>query len=335
MVISIYLFKQNSKKMKKLKFVSALLILGCSALYSCKKEVAPTVNSTNAVATSSNITSDDAIAAGTQFGAGVLGSTNDRITLYNKFGVKYIRSGVELKNFGGNMATEKSLTQKGYKVVLTISWANPTGSGDNRKGQPFPTNMTLYKQQLTKLFNTYKPEIAVIENEPTTDIFHSGPIENYITELKTAVSVCNQFNVKVADGAIHVPYIEQVMNGTARSGNALEVKKLIAAYKTLNLDYVNIHTFGPTGKDPDVYQPGLLKKVADYLRNQTGKSIMSNEWTVHNFSSALVKSMVSGFKEANFKIAIVRSAPSNSGAVSLNKGTSLLPNGITYASLIK
>jgi len=337
MVISIYLFKQNSKKMKKLNFVSALLILGSiSTLNSCKKEVAPTDSSTSAVAMNSNITSDDAQApTGTQFGAAVQGTTNEKITVYNKFGVKYIRSVVELKNFKGNMSAEKSLTQKGFKVVLNINWANPSGSGDNRKAVPFPTDMGQYKQQLTKLFNTYKPEIAVIENEPTTDIFHSGSIENYINELKTAVSVCNQFNVKVADGGIHVPYIEQVMNGKAGSGRALEVKKLIAAYKTLNLDYVNIHTYGPTGKDPNVYQPGLLKKVADYLRKQTGKQVMSNEWTVHNSSSALIKSMVSGFKEAGFKIAIVRSAPSNSGAKPLNKGTNLLPNGVTYANLVK
>jgi hypothetical protein len=321
--------------MKKLKFVSALLVLGCSALYSCKKEVAPTVNSTNTVAASSNITSDDAIAAGTQFGAAVQGSINERITVYNKFGVKYIRAVVELKNFKGSMSTEKSLTQKGFKVVLNINWANPSGSGDNRKPVSFPTDMALYKRQLTKLFNTYKPAIAVIENEPTTDIFHSGPIEHYITELKTAVSVCKQFNVTVADGGIHVPYIQSVMNGKAGSGKALEVKKLITAYKTMGLNYVNVHTYGPTGKDPDVYQPGLLKKIADYLRNQTGKPVMSNEWTVHNSSSALIKSMVSGFREGGFKVAVVRSARSNSGAVPLNKGTSLLPNGVTYSNLVK
>ncbi|HEY6976259.1 MAG TPA: hypothetical protein VH396_08210, partial [Chitinophagaceae bacterium] len=194
--------------MKKLKFVSALLILGCaSALNSCKKEVAPTVNSASAVAATSSITSDDAQASGTQFGAGVQGSTNERIMLYNKFGVKYIRAIVELKNFRGNMATEKNLAQKGFKVVLTINWANPTGSGDNRKPVPFPTDMNLYKKQLTKLFNTFKPEIAVIENEPTVDIFHKGPIEDYITELTNAIQVCKQYGVKVADGAIHVPYI--------------------------------------------------------------------------------------------------------------------------------
>jgi hypothetical protein len=317
--------------MKKLKFVSALLMLGSISVFtSCKKEVAPIGESATAAAMSSNVTSDNAVASGTQFGVGLEGSTSEKMTIANKFGVKYIRCMVQIKNYsGGGMSAEKSLTQKGFKVVLNINWDN------NRNGVPFPTDMNKYKQQLTKLLQTYKPEIAVIENEPTVDLFHTGRIENYITELKTAVSVCKQFNVKVADGATHVPLIQAVMNGNAGSGNALEVKKLIAAYKTIGLDYVNVHTQGPTGKDPDVYQPGLLKKVADYLRNQTGKPVMSNEWTVHSKSSNLVKSMVSGFKEGGFKIAMVRSAYSPNGAVPLHKGSSLLPNGVTYSNLVK
>jgi hypothetical protein len=323
--------------MKKLKFVFALFFFGSiCALNSCKKELAQSDNATNAVAKSSNISSDELITSGTQWGAQLTGTIDQRVTVLNKFGVKYIRLGVnELKNFNGNVTTYKTFTQKGFKVVLNINWQGPTGSGDNRKPVPFPTDMTKYKQQLTKLLKAYKPEIAVIENEPTVDIFHSGRIENYITELKTAVSVCKQFNVKVADGALHVPHIQEVMSGKAGSGNALEVKKLIAAYKTIDLDYVNVHTNGPTGKDPDVYTPGVLKKVADYLRNQTGKPVMSNEWSVHNSSADLVRNMVSEFKKAGFKISMVYSNTSTSGAKPLHKGTSLLSNGVAYSNSIK
>ncbi|HEY6975280.1 MAG TPA: hypothetical protein VH396_03260 [Chitinophagaceae bacterium] len=323
--------------MKKLRFVPTLLILGSIiGLGGCKKEIAQIDNEPN-VAAISSVTSDLAEATGTEFGAGIQGgSANQKISVYNKFGVKYVRAMVQLKNFNNyGISTEKDLTQQGFKVVLNINWASPGGRGGKRNPVPFPTDMDQYKQQLIKLFNTYKPEIAVIENEPTTDLFHTGPIENYITELETAVEVCKQFNVKVADGAIHIPYIEQVMNGNAGSGKALEVKKLIAAYRTIDLDYVNIHTQGPTDKDPDTYEPGLLKKIADYLMNETGKPVISNEWTVHNASSALVKNMVSEFRNADFKVAMVRSAYSPSGAVPLHKGTNLLPNGVTYSSEIK
>jgi hypothetical protein len=321
--------------MKKVKIFSAFLILGSiTALNSCKKEVTETANTTTAVPMSS-ISSDEAIASGTQFGAGLDGSTDQKVTVCNKFGVKYIRSMVTLKNFSGNVSTERSLTQKGFKVVLNINWDNPGGRGDTKNPVPFPTDMVKYKAQLTKLLKAYKPEIAVIENEPTNNQFHSGPIENYITELKAAVALCKQYNVKVADGCTHVPLIEIVMSGRNVSGTAADVRKLITAYKTIDLDYVNVHTQGPTGRDPDVYQPGLLKKVADYLRNQTGKPVMSNEWTVHSTSTALVKSMVSGFKDGGYKIALVRSASSPNGAKPLHKGTSLLPNGVTYSQVAR
>jgi hypothetical protein len=336
MAIVFYLFKQKFKNMKKLKFVSGLLVLAIITVFSsCKKEVAQSENSTQAVAMSSNISSDAAVGSGTQFGVGLEGSDNEKMTIANKMGVKYIRMMVQIKNYsGGGMTSEKSLTQKGYKVVLNINWDGPTHKGDNKIGAPFPTDMNKYRQQLTKLLQNFKPEIAVIENEPTVDLFHSGPITNYINELKTAVSVCKQFNVKVADGATHVPLIASVMNGNA-GGKAGDVKKLITAYKSIDLDYVNVHTQGPTGKDPDVYQAGLLKKVADYMRNQTGKPIMSNEFTVHDKSSDLVKSMVSGFKDGNYVVAMVRSAYSPNGAVPLHQGSNLLQNGVTYSNVIK
>src|SRR5438128_611294 len=84
-IIDYYLFKQNSKNMKKLKFLSVLLVLGSiSALNSCKKEVEQTNDSTN-VAAISSITSDELVTSGTQFGAGLDGSTDERVTICNKF----------------------------------------------------------------------------------------------------------------------------------------------------------------------------------------------------------------------------------------------------------
>src|SRR3954454_3524781 len=139
--------------MKKLKFVSALLVLGSiTTLNSCKKEVSQTDNKTNAVALSS-VRSDQLESSGTEFGAGLQGGTEDqRVTVYNKFGVKYVRAMVELKNFNGNgISTEKNLTEHGFKVALNINWASPSSRG-GRNPVPFPTDMGEYRQQLTKLF---------------------------------------------------------------------------------------------------------------------------------------------------------------------------------------
>src|SRR4051812_4946325 len=112
--------------MKKLRFLSALLVVASiSALNSCKKEIAQTDNS--AAATSSNILSNNAVSSGTQFGADAQGTISQKVIVYNKFGVKYVSCVVELKSFKGNAGAAKSLAQKGFNVILTINWGNPTG----------------------------------------------------------------------------------------------------------------------------------------------------------------------------------------------------------------
>ena len=166
--------------------------------------------------------------------------------------------------------------------------------------------MNEYKNALQKVLDKYasKIEVAVIENEPTTDQFHSGPIEDYITELKNAVSVCKQYGVKVTDGAIHIENVLLVKNGKINANkNTPEVAKLINAYKDIDLDYVNVHTQG-IGSN---YPLSDFTDCADYLRNQTGHPVMSNEWHVESNSSSLMSDMVKGWKAGDYKYSICAS----------------------------
>jgi hypothetical protein len=313
--------------MKKL-FFPALILFCISATISCKKEVAPT---DEAGSISSQNISNDIISDSTHFGALVdAGTTDARITICKKFGVNCVRAQIILKDFNGKNAAVDKYQSSGFKVLLNLNWDH-VSSGGTRKSVPFPKDMATYRNKLAAVLDKYKPEVAVIENEPTTDVFHSGPIEDYITELKNAIEVCHLKGVKVADGAIHIPYIISVMNGKATSGNALEVKKLIDAYTTLDLDYVNVHTAG-TG---DSYPTESLTKAADYLRAKTGKPVMSNEFSVKSYSTSLIKELVDGFKAGKYKYALVRSGNSESGAVPLHSGTNLLSNGIAYRDEIK
>jgi hypothetical protein len=326
------LFKiQNPKKTNMKKLFFPLAILGCiSAMVSCKKEVVS--NEMAASISSQNISNEAVAAEGTHFGSLISdGSVDNKITVSDKFGVTYVRSAVTVKDFQGKDPGVDKYLNSGFKVVLNLNWDHVADGRGNRTPVPFPTDMVKYRKLLGAVLDKYKPEVAVIENEPTTDDFHSGPIENYIAELAVAIDVCHSKGVKVADGAIHVGNVQKVMAGTRLDGNALEVKKLIAAYATLNLDFVNVHTQG-TG---DSYPDGQLQKVADYLRAQTGKPVMSNEFTVKSNSTNLIKQMVDGFKAGGYKYAIVRSGDSAGGAVPLHSGTNLLANGIAYRDEIK
>jgi hypothetical protein len=313
--------------MKKLFFPSLILIC-ISATISCKKEVAPSEHAANI--NTQNI-SNAVVSESTNFGALVDENTiTDRIAVANKLGVHYVRAAVTLKDFKGKDGAVDKYLSSGFKVLLNLNWDH-VARGGTRTPVPFPTDMVTYRNKLAAVLDKYKPEVAVIENEPTTDVFHSGPIEDYIRELGVAIEVCHSKGVKVADGAIHVPYVQKVMNGSKLSGNALEVKKLIDAYTTLNLDYVNIHTAG----SGDSYPVESLTKVADYLRAKTGKPVMSNEFSVKSYSTSLIKDLVDGFKAGKYEYAIVRSGDSQGGAVPLHNGTNLLQNGITYRDQIK
>jgi len=313
--------------------LSVVLIASCvSAVISCKKETATNETTSNAASIEST-TSDQLVSSGIQFGAGGLDglTTDQKITVYNKLGIQPIRAHVTLEDFDNGVSGLKKFSSQGFKVILNINWSSVPKKGGDKVATSWPQDMNLYKQKLSQFFEKYyKPDIAVIENEPAIDIFHKGPIEDYITELTNAVQVCKKYGVKVADGSIHVPYVLAVMRGGNLTGNTLEVKKLIAAYKTLDLDYVNIHAHG-TG---DSYPAGDLEKAANYIRQQTGKPVMSNEFTLAKASSSLLRDMVNGFKQGDYKIALIRS-DNGDRSIGLTNGTNLNSLGTAYRDMIK
>ncbi|MEP6846185.1 MAG: hypothetical protein ABI861_09280 [Panacibacter sp.] len=273
----------------------------------------------------------------TNFGALISGNTkiDDEIKVLQKIGVNYVRYAIFLKTFSGQDKGYEKWVNAGFKVILNINYDQVSVTG-KKVPVPFPTNMRSYRRLLEKVLDKYHPEVAVIENEPCTDAFHSGPIEDYITELKTAVDVCNQRNINVADGGIHVGYVDFVMNGTAKDGNPLETKKLIEAYKTIDLTYVNTHAKAPFDKfgNQNVYPYGQLEGYADFLRTQTGKPVMCNEYNQHNSSTTLMTGSVGGFTNGNYIYVIARSGSGSQDGASLNNGTSLTPLGIAYRDAI-
>lgn len=300
---------------------------------SCKKEAVPvteqqvmTQQSTDAATTST-----------TNFGALISGITkiDEEIKVLQKLGVNYVRYAIFLKTFNGQDKGYEKWVNAGFKVLLNINYDQVSETG-KKVPVPFPKDMVAYRKLLEKVLDKYQPEVAVIENEPCTDAFHSGPIEDYITELKTAVDVCNKRNIKVADGGVHVGYVDPVMNGDIKEGNILETKQLIDAYKKINLTYVNTHAKAPFDKfgKEDVYPAGKLEGYADYLRKETGKPVMCNEFNQHNSSTTLMTGSIEGFKNGKYIYVIARSGSGTQDGASLNKGTTLTPLGIAYRDAI-
>jgi hypothetical protein len=312
--------------MKKSLFL--LLIVFVYATTSCKKETVTNNNVLNTVSNKS-ITgnqSNQLVTMGTRFGASISNVlADDKIIVAQKLGVGYVRTAINLKNLNGKNMVDLYL-KNGFKILLNLNYGQVTD-----QPIPFPKDMVAYRKLIENVLNKYKPEIAVIENEPTNKNFHSGPIEDYITMLGVAIDVCKARGIKVADGCIHIKYVQQIMQGLTLNENATEVKKLIAAYKTLDLDYVNVHTKG----EDLPYPVDEIKSTANYLRSKTGKQVITNEFSIHSDSPELLKSMVQGWKDGGYVYAIVYSGNSGSQAMPLNNATTLTSLGKVYRDAIK
>lgn len=304
-----------------------LLIVGCIVtIFSCTKEAVTTVGDGEGslVASINSITSDQLTATQTNFGAGFDNlSTDQKITILKKLGVNYVRARVLVSTFDGKVGSLEKFSKNGIHVVLNLNWER-TG----KTPKPFPKDMATYRKKLGNVLDKYKPEVAVIENEPTNQIYYSGPMSDYITELKNAIDVCKQHGVKVADGCVHVATVQDIMNGGKLSDAAARAKQLLDAYKTLDLNYVNVHVPG----SGDSYPSQDLVDVANYIRNHTGKQVVSNEFKLYTNSTSLLRDMVQGFKQGNYIIALIRSS---NNATRLNDGTSLNKLGNAYADAIK
>jgi len=73
-----------------------------------------------------------------------------------------MRMGITLRDFNGKSGMFEKYLNSGFKVILNLNYGDPTDGPI-----PFPTNMVEYRRLLQKVLDKYKPEVAIIENEPT------------------------------------------------------------------------------------------------------------------------------------------------------------------------
>src|SRR5581483_5920444 len=187
------------------KILSLVLIAAGIGMASCKKEIGGNdVASIPPEALSSNEMNASAT-TNTKFG--VLPnslSKDDRITVGQKLGVSYARDAIILKGFNGKAPVVDAWLNNGFKVLINLNYDQQDHfSNGDKKPRPFPTDMDQYKKLLNNVLDVYQPEVAVIENEPFNDNHYTGPIDNYFTELSTAITVCHKRGIKVADGGLN------------------------------------------------------------------------------------------------------------------------------------
>jgi hypothetical protein len=249
----------------------------------------------------------------------------ETLSLLSALNIDHIRPpSVALVDFLGTVTRIDDLYAAGKKCIVNINYRNSTVA------IPYCTDLVLYRSLIRKFLTKYaaKIELAVIENEVTTDAFYTGNIQDYINLFKVAVDECHNFNLKVTDSCLHVENIIQIANivgtkityTTNHPGkNVADVAAIIIACKTIPSDFMNIHTNG----DGSSYPAGQIKQAADFLRAQTGKPVTCNEWHTDNATEALIQNMVAQFIEAEIVHSLYYGGGGASTADPINIGGNL------------
>ena len=293
---------------------------------------------------------------------------NDKETVLDKLGVKYLRYTITVSDWNGSDKGYEKFTRDGYKIVCNVN--NNAQAREGQRPNRFVTDITTYKNRLTSIFTKYKPEVAVIENEETNQGYYSGSMTQYINQLKAAVDVAHSKSVKVADGGIHpqgVCYFvwkdykerglnaqaDQWMNATFNDGmryaalhpedknNSFqyywrEIDTLLNAFTTMSLDYVNMHIYEPINDVGNGIAtiPGCIETMASYIKRRTGKATITNECGQRNTNATLVTSMLQAFTNGNYIYAIWYSADGKNSKALQNSNLTLRTNGFAYRSFV-
>lgn len=266
-----------------------------------------------------------------KWGAKIAGlSADDKITVMKNLGLTYMRLQQAITTFNGAIPMLDKMYAAGIKVILNIDYEDqPSGN----TALTFVTDLNLYKAGLIRILDKYadKIEVAVCENEPTTEVFYSGPMTDYTAMLKVFAEVCKSYGVKCTDGGTHPENILQIMSNVSNpSKNVEDVRTILNAIKTIpELTYVNMHAQGQGSS----YPAGQIKKVGDWLTAYTGKPVMSNEWHVEGATASLIKDMVQQFKDGRFFYSCIWGT--SKAGDTINNGTALTDLGTAFAAAIK
>lgn len=306
--------------------------------------------------------------AQTKFGVLVNGPLplDTKIKVARELGVTYVRDAVIMQNWKGDDPRADRYLAAGFKLILNVNW----GPAGNKGSIPFPKDTNTYKEILSQILDKYHPELVVVENEEIIKKYHSGPIEDYINELTAAVGVAHSKGLKVTNGGltnrdlallVYNHFKDQgsrkdaddfarrcIKPGLLQPDNAeanqmvSDAQKLVNAYRTLPLDYVNIHIYEPiknmTGGIDESAQnitPGAITAIIRYIETVTGKKTITNESGTRTSSPAVVTQMLQAFVDAKMDYIVWFSGDATGGAIALqDEQGELRPNGEAFRKFV-
>ncbi len=228
-----------------------------------------------------------------------------RLMAANNLGVDYVRETQLLSKWDGNKNSSIDYwNSRKKKVLLNI----------NNDSTPscFPTNLTAYKNSLQNFLNVYGKsiELAAIENEELNrygdavgELYHLGSMQDYINELTAAADICKKQGIPFTDGGLTTPVVSSLKHyyetnnkqdsvtwlvqqmGSVSNDSTVwkRTDSLLNAFKNIPVTYVNLHWYEPM--KGMTRTTGVLQVLCNYITQQTGKKVITNETGVKTDSS--------------------------------------------------
>ena len=302
----------------------------------------------------------------------------DAISVAKELDVPVLRLHMVMQQWNGTWPPFDKARAAGLQIAANVNDGSPaTWAG--KAPVPFPTDLAAYRKTLDDILTKYPPALLAVENEEDNKGYHSGPIEDYIAELAAATEVAHAHGIKVTNGGITstpvrlLVWDDYMSRGLTREAQdyadralpahiaqalatgsadhnkrfaetlAME-KKLIAAYRSIPIDYVNFHWYEPVrsrgGKqgvgDDTPFDMRALGETIAYLKRATGKPVLSNEIGQLNASAALTAAMLDAATRAGLSYVIWYSGDGGTGkAVALqNADGTLRPTGEAFRDFV-
>lgn len=244
-----------------------------------------------------------------------------RIALVKELGVLYFRpNSLVLSEWKGTNHECDAALKAGLKLVLTIR-----NDGGTKNPTNPPVDIEKFKKTVGEVLEKYKPEVLVVENEENSSLFYNGSAYDYAKELAAACSVAHDKALKCTNGGpvsklvcllVYDKYVtsgekkkadlfasrvfeerERSLLGNEKVKEQIEKgKEFLKVYKDSKIDYVNFHWYVP--------DPEALAEAAAYLKEVTGKPLITNEFGLHEDDADAVKKVMSKIVELKIPYAL-------------------------------
>jgi hypothetical protein len=264
------------------------------------------------------------------------------------------------------------LTAGGITIELNLEWMPLLGGAT---AWPTGAALTTFLANTTNILDTLSPSppIICVGNEELGAVYHLPPITDYIAMMQQVVPLVHSYGLLITNGGlrslelsllVYYDYLDRGMTTEAAlwklqtiTGRLLayvnhptnpayadiaqlyaDALTLIAAYATLDIDYVNIHIYEPYNNSSwgngQQVTSGALQAIVDYILDKTGKDCISNEMGQFNYSDTLVTSMLEEITSVGLVWNIWYDGDGSGLAIALHNlgATSLRDNGKAYAA---